>query len=143
MRLLVLGGTRFVSRGIVLAAVALGWEVTTFNRGLSGGDVAGVRVLRGDRTKADDLRRLAQAGPWDAVIDSSGYVPRVVLASCRRLEPVSGRCLFMSTVSVYRDWPVKRLSEQSEVLPCPMDAGPVSARRRRMAAALMGTSILK
>jgi nucleoside-diphosphate-sugar epimerase len=124
MRLLVLGGTRFAGWAIVDAAVGHGWDVTTFNRGLSGADVAGVRALRGDRTRLDDVARLARAGPWDVVVDTSGYVPRETLAVCERLEPVAGRYVFLSTVSVYRGWPVEPLSEGSEVLYCPADAGP-------------------
>jgi nucleoside-diphosphate-sugar epimerase len=124
MRLLVLGGTRFVGHAVATAALRKGWEVTTFNRGLSGADVAGVNVIRGDRTLPGDLARLAAAGPWDAVIDTSGYVPREVLAACECLEPVASRYVFMSTVSVYRGWPVEPLSEASQVLYCPPDAGP-------------------
>jgi nucleoside-diphosphate-sugar epimerase len=95
-----------------------------FNRGLSGPDVPGVRALRGDRGVAGDLARLAAAGPWDAVIDTSGYVPREVLAACEVLEPVTGLYVFLSTVSVYRGWPAEPLSEESETLPCPPGAGP-------------------
>jgi hypothetical protein len=124
MRLLVLGGTRFVGRAVVQAALGLEWKVTTFNRGLSGADLPGAAVLRGDRTRHGDLATLAAAGPWDAVIDTSGYVPRETLAVCERLEPVSGRYVFMSTVSVYRQWPVEPLWEDSEVLYCPPTAGP-------------------
>jgi 2'-hydroxyisoflavone reductase len=124
MRLLVLGGTRFVGRAIVTAASGLGWEVTTFNRGVSGPDEANVMALRGDRGRAGDLVRLAGAGPWDAVVDTSGFVPRETLAVAEHLEPVVSRYLFMSTVSVYRLWPAEPLSELSEVLYCPPDAGP-------------------
>ena len=124
MRLLILGGTRFVGRTVVTAAISQGWEVTTFNRGMSDADVAGVACIRGDRTLTADLAALASAGPWDAVIDTSGYVPREVLDSSERLEPVAERYVFMSTVSVYRGWPVEPLSEASEVLYCPPDAGP-------------------
>jgi nucleoside-diphosphate-sugar epimerase len=124
MRLLVLGGTRFVGRAIVHAALGLEWEVTTFNRGLSGVDLQGATAMHGDRTRPDDLARLAGAGPWDGVIDTSGYVPRETLGVCGSLEPVAGRYVFMSTVSVYRKWPVEPLSEDSEVLYCPPDAGP-------------------
>ena len=124
MRLLVLGGTRFVGRAIVTAALSHGWEVTTLNRGRSDADVAGVHVARGDRTQRADLAGLAAAGPWDAVVDTSGFVPRDVLAACEVLEPRAGRYVFMSTVSVYRGWPVEALSEAAEVLYCPPDAGP-------------------
>lgn len=123
MRLLVLGGTRFVGRAIVRAALGRGWEVTAFNRGVSGTDVPGTTVVRGDRTRVDDLARLAAAGPWDSVIDTSGYVPLETLKVCERLEPVTDRYVFISTVSVYRQWPVAPLSEVSEALYCPPDAG--------------------
>jgi len=109
-----------------VASVGLGhsWEVVAFNRGLSAPDVPGVRTLRGDRTKAADLAGLAAAGPWDAVVDTSGYVPRDVLAACECLEPVTAHYVFMSTVSVYRGWPAEPLTEASEVLYCPPDVGP-------------------
>ena len=124
MRLLILGGTRFVGYAIAMAAVARGWEVTTFNRGLSGADAAGVQTIRGERTRAADLDGLVAAGPWDAVVDTSGYVPCEVLLACKHLVPVAARYVFMSTVSVYRGWPVVPLSETSELLSCPADAGP-------------------
>lgn len=122
--MLILGGTRFVGHAIATAALGEGWEVTTFNRGLSGADVVDVRVIRGNRTLPADLARLASAGPWDGVIDTSGYVPRDVLATSECLEPLAERYVFMSTVSVYRGWPIEPLSEASEVLYCPPDADP-------------------
>jgi nucleoside-diphosphate-sugar epimerase len=122
MRLLVLGGTRFVGRAIAGAAVGRGWQVTTFNRGQAGPDVRGVQPLRGDRTDQDDLRRLASAGRWDAVVDTSGYVPVNTLQVARSLQAVAGQYVFMSTVSAYRGWPIEPLSEASRVLLCPPDA---------------------
>jgi nucleoside-diphosphate-sugar epimerase len=124
MRLLVLGGSRFVGHAIVRAALDHGWEVTTFNRGVSGADHPDAVTLHGDRARPDDLARLAEAGPWDVAVDTSGYVPRETLAVASCLEPVVGRYVFVSTVSVYRGWPVVPLSEQSELLYCPPDAGP-------------------
>ncbi|MCM0676461.1 NAD-dependent epimerase/dehydratase family protein [Micromonospora phytophila] len=124
MRLLVLGGTWFVGHAIVTAAIDAGWEVTTFNRGTSNPFLEAVRTIRGDRTRPEDLAGLATAGPWDAVVDTSGYVPSNTLDVARTLAPVAGRYVFMSTVSVYRDWPVKPLNERSEVLYCPPAAGP-------------------
>ena len=78
MRLLVLGGTWFLGRALVEEAVRGGGEVTTFNRGRSGDDVPGVEVVRGDRTEQASLERLADRRTWDAVIDTSGQVPRIV-----------------------------------------------------------------
>jgi 2'-hydroxyisoflavone reductase len=123
-RLLVLGGSWFLGRAVADAALVRGWEVTAFRRGRSGDDAPGVNVVRGDRTSGEDLAHLADAGPWDAVVDTSGYVPREVLAVARALEPVVGRYVFVSTVSVYEGWPTRPLTEDSPVLDCPPDAGP-------------------
>lgn len=122
MRLLVLGGSLFIGSTVAASALARGWQVTTFNRGRSGPDVDGVEVVRGDRTVEQDIARLVGVGPWDAVVDLCGYVPRQVLVGARLLEPVCGRYLFVSTVSVYVGWPVEPLSERSPVLDCPPDA---------------------
>lgn len=119
-----MGGARFVGHAVVAEAVRLGWHVSTFSRGVSGGGVPGAQVIRGDRTSGSDLTALASAGPWDAVVDTSGYVPRNTLDVCQRLQHVTDRYVFMSTVSVYRGWPVEPLSDASEVLYCPPDAGP-------------------
>lgn len=123
-RLLVLGGSWFLGRAVVQDALARGWEVTTFRRGNSGQHVDGAELIRGDRTEATDVARLAKSGPWDAVVDSSGYVPREVLAVARALEPVVGRYVFISSVSVYEQWPLEPLTEDSPVLDCPSDTGP-------------------
>lgn len=124
MRLLVLGGTQFVGRAIAEAAVAHGLEVTTFNRGRSGADAAGVVPVIGDRYDDDSVRALARGRRWDAVIDTSGYVPANTLSVARALEQSVDRYVFVSSVSVYTDWPKLPLSETSPVLACPQDAGP-------------------
>jgi hypothetical protein len=77
---LALGGTRFVGQEVVASAVGRGWDVTTFNRGISGPDTARVRALRGDRTSSDDVAGLTGAGPWDAVVDT----PVTCRARCSR-----------------------------------------------------------
>ncbi|MBC8139880.1 MAG: NAD-dependent epimerase/dehydratase family protein [Armatimonadetes bacterium] len=125
MRFLVLGGTIFVGRHIVEAARQSGHTVTIFHRGkhspdLFAGDV-GVTTVLGDRTNADDMARLVDSGEWDAVIDTCGYVPRIVEMSARLLEPRAGRYCFVSTVSVYADWSAQTLTEDSPlaVLPDP------------------------
>jgi 2'-hydroxyisoflavone reductase len=124
MRFLVLGGTAFVGRGVVEAALARGWQVTTFNRGQTGQDVPGNEAVRGDRYDSRAVAALARRGPWDAAVDCSGYVPRNVLGVAGALAPQIGRYVFVSTVSAYADWPSEPLSEASALLPCPPDAGP-------------------
>ncbi|WP_435208281.1 NAD-dependent epimerase/dehydratase family protein [Streptomyces sp. bgisy034] len=124
MRMLVLGGTWFLGKEVVVGALARGWEVTTFNRGRSGPDVFGVDAVHGDRTDAGDLHRLASHGPWDAVVDtsSSELAPRDVLLAARALADQVARWVHVSTVSVYADWPLHPLTESSPLLDCPADA---------------------
>jgi len=122
LKLLVLGGSQFVGQAMVAEALARGWNVTTFNRGRSGTDLPGVTAVRGDRWDRADLERLSASGPWDAVVDTSGYVPRNVLEAAEVLEPSVGRYVFVSTLSAYEGWPTQPLTEDSPVLPCPPDA---------------------
>jgi len=79
MRLLVLGGTKFLGRHAVDAALADGHEVTIFTRGKTNAALfPEVEHLTGDRD--GDLGALA-GRDWDGVVDTSGYVPRVVRQS--------------------------------------------------------------
>ncbi|HQU49687.1 MAG TPA: NAD-dependent epimerase/dehydratase family protein, partial [Casimicrobiaceae bacterium] len=105
MRFLVLGGTRFLGRHLVDAAVERGHTVTTFTRGQSPThEHPAVLPLGGDRDPraGEGLAALA-SGTWDAAFDLSGYVPRIVDASCELLGARVRRYLFVSTQSVYAD----------------------------------------
>ena len=95
MRLLVLGGTRFLGRGVVDAALAAGDEVTTFTRGTSGEPPPGVEALHGDRNRPDGLDVL-RGREWDAVVDTSGYVPVVVGRGAELLADRVGHYVFVS-----------------------------------------------
>ncbi|MFJ6609099.1 NAD-dependent epimerase/dehydratase family protein [Streptomyces sp. NPDC091289] len=124
MKICVLGGTWFLGRAVAQEALDRGWSVTAFNRGRSGVAPVGTREIHGDRTVPEDLIRLAQEGPWDAVIDTSAseLAPRDVLTGAESLEPVAGKYVFVSTVNAYRGWPNEPLTESSEVLDGPADA---------------------
>lgn len=98
MRLLILGGTLFLGRHLVEAALARGHEVTLFNRGRRPAPWPEVEILLGDRR--GDLSALA-GGRWDAAIDTSGYTPGAVRASAGFLAERIGCYAFVSTVSVY------------------------------------------
>ena len=121
MKLLVLGGTLFLGRHVVETALERGHEVTLFNRGHTNpGLFPQAEHLRGDRD--GDLSALA-GHEWDAVVDPSGYLPRVVRASGELLRGAAAHYTFVSSVSVYRDfaragiaedYPVAELPEQSE-----------------------------
>ena len=81
MRMLVLGGTQFLGRHVVDAALERGHEVTLFNRGQTRPELfTEVEKLRGDRDGNLDALR---GRSFDAVVDTSGYVPRIVQRDAR------------------------------------------------------------
>jgi 2'-hydroxyisoflavone reductase len=101
MKLLVLGGTRFLGRHLVELALERGHELTLFNRGRTApGLFAAVEQLFGDRD--GDLAPLL-GRQWDAIFDTCGYLPRVVRKSARALGDAAQRYLFVSSISVYAD----------------------------------------
>ncbi|PUA81393.1 epimerase [Nocardioides currus] len=98
MRLLVLGGTRFLSRSVTEQAVARGWDVTCACRGESGAVPPGATHLVWDR--ALDAPAELLAGRWDAVVDVSrtpSHVGRAVAAV------PDAHWVFVSTINVYAD----------------------------------------
>lgn len=99
MRLLLLGGPRFLGRAVIDAALARGHEVTLFNRGTTGADLyPELERITGDRDGGLDGLRGRE---WDAVVDTSGYLPRVVGATARLLAEAVGHYVFVSSISVY------------------------------------------
>jgi 2'-hydroxyisoflavone reductase len=121
VKILILGGTRFVGRLIAETAINRGHVVTTFNRGRTGSDTAGAQAVRGDREDTADLLRLVSGHEWDAVVDTSGYVPAVVGNAARALSGRASMYVFLSTVSVYPDWPQEAVSEESRIYDCAPD----------------------
>ena len=118
MRLLLLGGYRFLGRAIVADAQARGHSVTAFNRG-SIAPMPGVEQITGDR---DDPSALP-GGRWDAVIDTSGYVPRHVRAAAELLRDSIERYIFVSSISVYPD-DTEVFEESAPLRVLPPDADP-------------------
>jgi 2'-hydroxyisoflavone reductase len=114
MKNLVLGGTLFLGRHIVQAALDRQHEVTLFNRGHTCPALfPDAEKLRGDRGR--DLRVL-RGRTWDAVIDTSGYTPRLVHASAAVLKDVVAHYTFISSISVYADRRQPGLTEAAPVL---------------------------
>ena len=101
MDFLVIGGSRFVGRHLVEAALADGHNVTLFNRGKTNpGIYQNVEEIHGDRDGGLDA---LGDRTWDAVFDVNGYVPRIVRQSANTLKDRVGRYVFVSSISVYSD----------------------------------------
>lgn len=121
-QLLFLGGTGFLGPHTVQYALARGHTVTLFNRG-SRNDALfpELEELRGDRDpKVGDglgsLEKAIAAGrTWDAVIDTSGYVPRIVGASAELLKAAAKQYVFVSSISVYADGRPSGITEDAAV----------------------------
>jgi 2'-hydroxyisoflavone reductase len=113
VRILFLGGTRFAGRHMVEAALSRGHQVTLFNRGQSNPDLfPGLERIRGDR---DGGLAPLEGRRFDAVVDTCGYVPRVVRASARVLAGSAGHYTFVSSMSVYPDETPPGLTEEMPV----------------------------
>ncbi|MHA7966048.1 NAD-dependent epimerase/dehydratase family protein [Paenibacillus sp. CAU 1782] len=114
MKLLILGGSRFLGKHLVEAALARNFEVTLFNRGISGGrPEPNVETLHGDRNT--DLNILL-GRQWDCVVDTSGYWPSQVRSAALILSDNIRHYTFISTCSVYRDFTARNISETDDVL---------------------------
>src|SRR5580704_14793269 len=111
MKLLLLGGYRFVGRAVIAAAQARGYDVTAFNRG-NLTPLPGVEQIAGDRDDPSALRGRS----WDIVVDTSGYVPRHVRAAAEVLRELVDRYVFVSSISVYAYSPHARDIDESAPL---------------------------
>ena len=112
MKLLILGGTKFLGRHLVDAALGRSHQVTLFNRGQTNPHLfPGVEKLSGDRD--GNLDALKQRR-WDAVADTCGFVSAQVRAAAKVLAGSTGHYTFISSISVYRDF---RRAGQDESAP--------------------------
>ena len=98
MRLLVLGGTRFLSRAVAVAAVERGHEVTCACRG-SSPVPDGARHLLLDRDH-DDVAAVLGTDSWDAVVDVARR-PSWVWSAVGAVP--EAHWVFVSSISVYAD----------------------------------------
>lgn len=104
-RMLILGGTGFLGPHVVEEAKKAGWHVTTFTRGRTNADLfeddPAVEGLIGNR---DGNLKSLEGKTWDAVVDTSGYVPRIVRDSATLLKDSVGQYVFISSISAFADF---------------------------------------
>lgn len=123
MKILILGGTKFLGRALVQSAQARGHHLTLFNRGTTNPDLfPEVERLTGDRKL--DLSPLDNR-QWDVVIDTCGYEPNVVSTSAQKLAGAVERYIFISSISVYANTSQPGTDERAPVAQMPEGAEPV------------------
>jgi 2'-hydroxyisoflavone reductase len=139
MRLLVLGGTVFLGRHVVGAALDRGHDVATFTRGVSGDPPEGARALHGDR---DDPAALAQAlDGWvpDLVVDTSGQTRAAARNAADVLGGVQGYA-YVSSLNAYVNWPPGPLGPEDDEPTWATDDdeyGPIKADSERILGAAL------
>lgn len=118
MKILVLGGSRFLGRTFVEEALSNNHEVTIFNRGFQNAGLKDVEIITGNRF--GNLKELKNRN-WDAVLDTSGFIPYTVQNSTEFLKDQVNHYIFISSISVYKDWVPENLDENYPVLEMTLD----------------------
>ena len=113
MNILIIGGTKFLGRHLIDAALKNNHQVTLFNRGksYSEDEIENVEQIHGDRNS--DLAELGNRN-WDSVIDTCGYLPQTVKASAEFLKDKVNQYVFISSGSVYQDTSKPNYDETTE-----------------------------
>ena len=124
MRVLVLGGTRFIGRFVVDHLVNAGAEVAVFHRGdTEPTDLAAVAHLHGDRRQMEDHRNeFAKLAP-EVIIDMLPMNATDARTVQRTLSGVAGRIVAVSSQDVYRAYAVLRRQEPGPLQTLPITEG--------------------
>jgi len=113
MKYLIVGGTKFLGRHIIKAALKKGHDVTIFTRGRQKIELdSRVEQLTGDRNS--NLESL-KGRTWDRVIDTCGYTPWEVESTTKLLAHSCDHYTYISSISVYADLEKQKVNEKTKV----------------------------
>ena len=123
-RALVLGGTRFFGKRLVLTLLENDWDVTVASRGLAN-DPFGhtVKRLTIDRYDAESLQAALKNREWEVVYDQICYAPSDAMDACQLFSGRIGRYVLTSTGSVYADKPMPYKEEYFDPYSYPLQMG--------------------
>ncbi|HEV8194135.1 MAG TPA: NAD-dependent epimerase/dehydratase family protein, partial [Ktedonobacterales bacterium] len=122
MRVLILGGTRFIGPYVVRRLHELGHEVTVFHRGQTSADMPpDIRQLLGDRRELERFSQEFAALAPDVVLDMFPFVERDARAVVAVMKGIAGRVVALSSQDVYRAY-----GRLLRVEPGPPDPPPLS-----------------
>lgn len=124
MDILIIGGTQFVGRALAQAVLANGHSLTLFHRGKTNNALfPEAEHILGDR--AGELHHLGERR-WDAVIDTCGYVPRLVKSAADYLADRAAQYVFISTISVFAQSDQANRDETAALAPFPDGIAPTT-----------------
>src|SRR4051812_49662894 len=144
MRLLVLGGTHFLGRHVVTAALDRGHEATTFTRGAAGARPEGGRALHGDRDDRAALPAAFDGWAPELVVDTSCQTRAAARNAAAVLAGVRGYA-FVSSLNAYRNWPPGPVGPEDGEPTWTTDEddyGPIKAEAERVLGAALGDRFL-
>jgi 2'-hydroxyisoflavone reductase len=118
MKVLILGGTRFLGRALVEEALKRGHEITLFNRGTNKETFPQVEQLIGNR---DSDVSLLENRKWDVVMDTCGFAPHQIKKIAAVLGDNIEHYTFISSISVYKDWIPLNITEDYHLQSMPPD----------------------
>ncbi len=103
MKALFIGGTGTISTEITKLCAKKGWDLTLLNRGNAAGSVPeGVRVIKGDINREEEVRELLKDEKWDVVADFIIFTPEQLQRDLRLFEGKTGQYMFISSASAYQ-----------------------------------------
>ena len=144
MRLLVLGGTHFLGRHVVTAALERGHDVATFTRGVSGAPPEGARALHGDRDDPGALPAALDGWAPELVVDTSCQTRAAARNAAAVLGGVRGYA-FVSSLNAYATWPPGPIGPEDDEPTWDTDDdeyGPIKAFAERELGAAVGDAFL-
>ncbi|WNB91373.1 NAD-dependent epimerase/dehydratase family protein [Bacillus sp. NEB1478] len=114
MKVLIIGGTRFLGKHLTDSLLKNNHEVTLFHRGNTPPPekISSCEIILGDREK--DLSPLENR-TWDAIIDTCGFLPIHVRKMAETLKQNAASYVYISSVSVYADQSKRNITEEDEV----------------------------
>jgi nucleoside-diphosphate-sugar epimerase len=131
VRVLVVGGTRFIGPPVVRRLVEAGHEVTVFHRGLTEAELpATVRHVHGNRTALTDYAEHFRALLPDIVVDMAAYSEREAQATMATFMGTAQRVVVISSQDVYRAY--GRLHQTEPGAPEPVPYGEMAPQRERL-----------
>ncbi|WP_010095608.1 SDR family oxidoreductase [Ornithinibacillus scapharcae] len=118
MKVLILGGTRFLGKAFVEEGLKRGHEITLFNRGTNKEAFPDVEQLIGDRD--GDVSQLENK-KWDVVMDTCGFAPHQINNIASVLGTSIEHYTYISSISVYKDWIPFNIAEDYHLQSIPPD----------------------